>query len=237
MPVSFSTDPARLSAALYADGFSLSAAEAAADLTALLQAGALPLTVSLGGRVLSQGLGIGIDTDCGAMLYLYALTTDRTARGQGLLRTLLKESAAEAALRGFIGLCLLPADAALREAYRRMGFTLELPAGGASSIAAPCDLALCLKKEAKPLEEEQREGFYEALGRHMTRGMLDYTLSTLAPAVIPMRAENGYALALAKNPHYALAATAPASSNGTHTLLAMPLGERMPPSIPEPLPR
>ena len=102
--------------------------------------------------MLSQGVGIKIDTDRGALLYLYALTTDHAARGQGLLRTLLKEIAVMAEKRGFIGLCLLPADDALRCAYRRMGFTTECPAGGAPLITVFADLALHLEEEAQPLE-------------------------------------------------------------------------------------
>ncbi|MBO7762447.1 MAG: hypothetical protein J6T24_06585 [Clostridia bacterium] len=236
MPVSFSVRLAP-SAHLYAEGFSLSIAEAEADLAALLTSGAIPLTLSCGDRVLSQGLGIEIDTDCGALLYLYALTTDRAARGQGLLRTLLEEIRTTAAEMGFSALCLLPASDALDKAYRRMGFTVEIPAGGGPTVTAPTDLALYLDEGARPIREDEGEALYEALGQHMTKGMFDYTLSTLAPAVIPMRTEGGYALVHAHDPHYALATLCPAKRVGKSTLLAMPLGGRMPVSIPEPLPR
>ena len=235
--LSFSAESPALSARLYAEGFSLSQEDAEKDLAALLSAGAIPLTLSACGTVRSQGVGIKIDTDRGAMLYLYALTTDQAARGQGLLRTLLRETAALAKKQGYIGLCLLPADDALRSAYRRMGFTEERPAGGAPLITAATDLALYLDKAAEPLTETDGEALYAALGQHMTRAMLDYTLSTLAPAVLPMKAMGGYALALACAPHHALAASSPAKRIESHTLLAMPLGNELPSSIPEPLPR
>lgn len=235
MPVSLFSDSRGPSARLYAEGFSVTEEEAESDLTALLAAGAIPLTLSEGGSVLSQGLGIRIEADEGPLLYLYALTTDRAARGRGLLRTLLRECAAMALRRGIKALCLLPADESLRAAYRRMGFTEELPAGGAPLVADKADLSLLLPLAAIP--DNDRDALYEALGGHMTRAMFDYTLSTLSPAVIPARCAGAPALVLADDPRYALAAACPATRVGHHTLLAMPLAGVIPTRIPEPLPR
>ena len=237
MFLSFSAESQVLSARLYAEGFSLSYEEAEGDLLALRRAGALPLTLSRGGTLLSQGLGIPIDVEGGRMLYLYALTTDRAARGQGLLRTLLKESASLARGMGFTALCLLPATHELSDSYRRMGFTEELSAGGAPHIEAPGDLSLRLDTPMRRVEPHEQDALYRALGGHMSRALFDFTLATLAPTVLPMHTEAGYALALAKDPRYALAAAFPARRAASHTLLSMPLCTRLPDGPFEPLPR
>ena len=237
MALSISTESAALSARLYAEGFSLPIEEAEQDLAALCRAGAIPLALMRDGTVLSQGLGVPIQTEGGAVLYLYALTTDRTARGQGLLRTLLRECAEPARALGFSALCLIPANAALFEAYRRMGFTEELSAGGAPHIDGAADLDLHLAFLARPISNGEANDLYAALGKHMTREMFDYTLGTLAPAVLPMRTDRGYALASVQDPHYVLASSCPAKRVGAHRILAMSLGSEMPISIPEPLPR
>ena len=237
MHVSFSADAPVLSARLYAEGFSLPISEAEADLDALIKGGAIPLTLSGDGRVLSQGIGIPIDTGDGTVLYLYALTTDRAARGQGLLRTLLRECADAARAMGFSALCLLPASDALADAYRRMGFTEVLPAGGAPHIEAAADLSLRLDTAWAPITPEMRHDLYKAIGQTMPEALFDFTLSTLAPAVLPVKTDEGYALALASDPHYLLAASFRAARVANHTLLAAPLGDRLPIGIYEPLPR
>lgn len=237
MSLIFSAESRMLSPRLYAEGFSLPLDEAKNDLRRLSHAGALPLSLSCEGSVLSQGFGIPINTENGAVLYLYALTTAPAARGQGLLRTLLRESAVMARAKGFSALCLIPADATLAHAYRRMGFTEELFAGGAPHIETPADLAIRLDLAACPIGAEEHEALYGALGQHMTREMFDFTLSTLAPAVLPMKAEEGYALALADDPRYALAASFPTHRARPHTLLTAPLCGRLPDGIFEPLPR
>ena len=237
MHISFAADSPTLSARLYAEGFSLPCAEAENDLDTLMRGGAIPLTLSDRGRVLSQGIGIPINTGDGTMLYLYALTTDRSARGQGHLRTLLRECTKAARAMGFSALCLLPASDTLADAYRRMGFTEELPAGGAPHIEAKKDLALRLDTPASPIAPEDRPNFCKAIGHAMPEPLFDFTLSTLAPTVLPMITDEGYVLALASDPRYALAASFRAVRVANHTLLAAPLGGRLPIGIYEPLPR
>ena len=233
--LSYTVSPRALSARLYAEGFDLSPDEARADLAALCHAGAIPLALTRGEETLSQGLGIPIDTDRGQMLYLYALTTDRASRGQGLLRTLLKETAAMAEGAGFASLSLLPASAPLYDSYRRMGFTEELASGGAAAIASPADLAYRTDLKMHPIADA--DALYAALGKRMSRPMFDYTLATLAPTVLPMRTEEGgYALAPASDPRYVLAASFPVSRIGTHTLLCAPISG-LTESLIEPLPR
>lgn len=235
--LSYTVSPRALSARLYAEGFDLSQDEARADLAALCHAGAIPLALTRGEETLSQGLGIPIDTDCGRMLYLYALTTDRASRGQGLLRTLLKETAAMAEGAGFASLSLLPASAPLYDSYRRMGFTEELASGGAAAIASSADLAYRTDLSMHPITDTDADTLYAALGKRMSRPMFDYTLATLAPTVLPMRTEEGgYALALASDPRYVLAASFPVSRIGTHTLLCAPI-RGLTESLIEPLPR
>ena len=235
--LSYTTSPRALSARLYAEGFGLSPDEATADLSALCRAGAIPLAITRGEETLSQGLGIPIDTDRGQMLYLYALTTDRASRGQGLLRTLLKETADMAKDAGFTALFLLPASASLYDSYRRMGFTEELASGGAAEIASFSDLSYRTNTKMRPITEADTDALYASLGKRISRPMFDYTLATLAPTVLPMRTEEGgYALALASDPRYVLAASFPTSRIGTHTFLCAPL--RGPTeSLVEPLPR
>lgn len=237
MSLTFSAESATLSARLYAEGFSLPIEEAEEDLRSLCRAGAIPLSLSDSTTVLSQGFGIPMEIKDEKILYLYALTTDRATRGQGLLRTLLRESADMAKRRGFSALCLLPATTALADAYQRMGFSESLPAGGAPHIEAPADLALRIDTSLHPITPDEHDALYRAIGAHMTREMFDFSLSTLAPSLIPMRAAEGYALVLASDPHHAIAASFTAPRKEEHTILTAPLGKRLPSGILEPLPR
>ncbi len=229
-----------LSPRLYAEGFGGSEGEAEAALSALSRAGAVPLRLSCGEAPLSQGAAIPLSVDGCRILYLYALSTAVAARGQGHLRTLIKETARWAAAEGVTALCLLPADEGLSAAYRRMGFTLALPAGANALSAGGEEFSLYAEAPLTPMPTEDRAFLYSALGGAMSRAAFDFTLDTLADSCFTARWEKEAAILSRKDPRRALAVTEGLSPTyrvcpAAH-LLVMPLVGNVPP-IPEPLPR
>ena len=233
---------APFSVPLYAEAFGIEAAEAEADISALLSTGgAHPFSLSEGGRVLSQGISIPFWAD-GTLpvAYLYALATDPTSRGQGLLRTLIRETADSARESAYSALCLLPAAPPLAEAYRRMGFTEERPAGAAPTVGGASDLSLFFDTAPAFLPcptDELRVPFGNALSRES----FSYAVSTLGDRVMPCRIGEEHAILCREDPRYALAVTdglrASVRRVSDHRYLLMPLGGALPSEIPEPLPR
>lgn len=236
---------ATLSPELHAEAFGGTVGEAVSDLSALLSGGAIPLTLSREGEVLSQGIGIPLWADTALpVLYLYALTTAPSARGQGLMRTLLREVAEPFRRSAYTALCLLPADDALAAAYRRMGFSHHRPAGGAAVLRSADDFSFCFPA----LPDFEPCSFEEArvpLGMTLSRELFAYTAASLGEGVTAARTRMPYgyeyALLFRDDPHYALAVTdglsARVTRQGTHELLLTPLGTTLPGSVPEPLPR
>ena len=86
-----------------------------------------------------------LDMDCGGQkfAYLYAVVTDPAFRGRGLCRTLMEDTAAVLAVRGYDGAILVPQDEGLRAMYGRMGY---LP-------AASIDEVFCAASRPCPVEE------------------------------------------------------------------------------------
>ena len=233
------TDGGALSPLLYAEAFGTTREEAEDDIAALLAGGALPLTLTEGGVTLSQWIALPIFAEGIPLLYLYALATLPASRGQGCLRTLLEKTAKMARGEGYHALLLLPATPSLAEAYARMGFTEARPAGGAPVIEKGADLALLRAKEA-PIAPMSQEEAVRAFAGGLSAPLLDYTLKTLAPAVLPYRAGDAAYLLLADAPRYALAARGGDTTRqgeGLTPLLLRPLGGALPREIPEPLPR
>ena len=235
-----SREDARFSVALYAEAFGIEKDEAEADISSLLSGtGAFPISLSENGHTVSQGIFIPMWAD-GTLpvAYLYALATEPASRGQGYLRTLIRETAEKAS--AYAALCLLPADAALADAYRRMGFTEERPAGGAPTVGSEADLSLCF--DAPPsfvpcTPEELRI----PLGNALPRGVFSYALSSLGDRMVPCRIGEDHAILYKNDPRYALAVTEGLLSSvrrvRDYTYLLMPLAGSLPKAIPEPLPR
>ena len=236
---------APFSAALYAEAFGGTEEEARADLDALRRAGAQPFSLSREGEVLSQGIGIPLWAD-GAkpMLYLYALATAASARGQGLMRTLLREVAERYGESAYAALCLLPASEQLAAAYGRMGFSERRPAGGAAILRSADDFSLRFGSlpdfEPCPFEEMR-----VPLGMVLSRELSAYAAASLGDRVMPVRIKAPfgyeYALLYRDDPHLALAVTNGLKDSmtrqGAHDFLLFPLRRELPGSIPEPLPR
>lgn len=232
---------APFSVALYAEAFGCSAAEAKADIDALVSADAVPFSLSESGTVLTQGIGIPLWADgVIPVYYLYALATAPAARRQGFLRTLLEEVAKRAKESAYAALCLLPANDALAAAYERMGFTEHRPAGGSATPSAPSELALRFRE--MPVytichEEELRI----PLGMALSSPLFSYAVSSLGEGLLPCRIGNGFAILLRDDPHCALAVSPSLSSAvqrvGKQDFLLYPLGRPLPHTIPEPLPR
>lgn len=236
---------APLSAALYAEAFGGTVGEAEAELSALLAADAHPFSLSREGEVLSQGIGIPLWAD-GAMpvLYLYALVTAPSARGQGLMRTLLREVAARYGKSAYTALCLLPASEQLAAAYGRMGFRERRSAGGAATLRSEDDFSLRFASlpDFEPCSFEETR---VPLGMALHRELFAYATASLGERVIAARIQRPYgyeyALLFRDDPLLALAVTEGLAAGVTrqagHDLLLHPLGRPLPTFIPEPLPR
>ena len=236
---------APFSAALYAEAFGGTEEEARADLDALRRADARPFSLSREGEVLSQGIGIPFWAD-GAkpVLYLYALATAAPARGQGLMRTLLREVAERYGESTYSCLCLLPASEALTAAYGRMGFSERRPAGGAAALRAEDDFSLRFGSlpDFEPCSLEEMRA---PLGMALSRELFAYAATSLGDRVMPTRIKAPfgyeYALLYRDDPHLALAVTDglkdSVTRQGAHDFLLLPLRRELPASIPEPLPR
>ncbi len=226
---------APLSAALYAEAFAEDVASAADTLSALLLGGAYGFSLSEGGRPLSQGLGVPFSVDGRRFLYLYALATDKAARGQGLLRTLIKETAASAKA-DCDGLVLLPATPSLSAAYQRMGFAEVYPAGAPADTESAPYLVLT---EALDCTEISAEEAYPYFSSSLSQALFLYTLSSLGDDYFPARVADGCALLWRKSPRLALAVSEniPVTQGGGNTFLYFPLKGEPPRRIPEPLPR
>ena len=233
------TDSAAISPTLYAEAFGMSAEEASADIAALTEGGALPLTLSNGGVTLTQGFALPLIADGLPLLYLYALATLPAARGQGHLRTLLERAADYARGAGYRALVLLPANEALAEAYTRMGFTETRTAGGAAALGRASDLTYLCEGEGAPVPIEVEECL-PPLGGALPAPLLAFAIRSLAPAVLPYRVGESICLLLATDLRHALCADrchAIHKTTDRHRLLLRPLGGRLPEAIPEPLPR
>ena len=244
MTVSYGGE-APLSAALYAEAFGGSADEAAHDLEELRRGEAVPFSLTEGERVLSQGIGIPLwsetaDGKACPLLYLYALVTEPASRGQGLLRTLLREVKEQARRSAYAALCLLPADAALAAAYERLGFTEHLPAGGGAALSEAADFSLRFRSVPayRPCPADELR---IPLGMALYRPLFSYAVASLGDRVIPCRVGKGHALLFKDDPRYALAVTQDLMPNaervGSHEYLLAPLRSHRPAFIPEPLPR
>lgn len=241
MTFAFGKD-ATFSARLYAEAFGIEGMEAEADLASLFSSeGAFPFSLSEGGRVLSQGIFIPLWADGAVPVgYLYALATEPASRGQGHLRTLIREAAEGARESAYAALCLLPADPGLADAYRRMGFTEKRPAGGAPAITGAGDLSLRLRGAPAfvPCEPEELR---IPLGNALPRGVFSYAFASLGESVAACRIGEDYAILDRRDPRYALAVTKGLRSSvqgvGEHSYLLMPLAGPLPKEIPEPLPR
>lgn len=233
---------APFSLSLYAEAFGIERAEAEADLSSLLsRGGAFPFSLSEDGCAVSQGIFIPLWADgIIPVAYLYALATAPASRGQGLLRTLIRETAGEARRSAYAALCLLPADEALADAYRRMGFTEERPAGGAPTIVSEADLSLCFDAPP-PFVPCTPEELRIPLGNALPRGILSYALSSLGERMMPCRIGEEYAILYQNDPRYALTVTEGLLPSvrrvSDHRSLLMPLAGALPKAIPEPLPR
>lgn len=228
-----------LSPALYAEAFSVPTEEAARDLATLLAAGALPLTLSEGDEVLSQGFALPMLSEGCPLLYLYALLTAPKARGRGCLRTLIKGAEELGRALGASGLCLLPATEALADAYRRMGFYLAYPIGAPAAVTVADELALRTEHAPRVSEPMTAEAFRAAMPRALPPALFDFALSTVSALVQPMMLDGVPALACPDDPTCLLAMGEGGALRRVSdpVLLLKPLGGRLPCLIPEPIPR
>lgn len=78
------------------------------------------------GRTVAMAVSIPVTLSEQSGRYLYAVCVAPEQRGKGYFRTLMRQCEAQAADLGASFLCLVPADEALAETYRRMGYGTEV---------------------------------------------------------------------------------------------------------------
>ena len=229
----------RLSPALAAEAFDTPTTEVERDFATLLDGGAIPLTLSEGDTLLCQGLALPMLVEDCPLWYLYALVTPPIARGHGHLRTLLRECAATAQQKKVHGLCLLPANQSLAEAYRRMGFDLAYPVGAPAIATKEDGLALRTLSVPTRCEPITARELYGALPQALSPLLFEYALTTVADLARPVLIDGTPALSGIDDPCtlLAIADDRMAARVSSPELLLMPLGGRLPRLIPEPIPR
>ncbi|MBQ2718501.1 MAG: hypothetical protein IJF73_00350, partial [Clostridia bacterium] len=128
----------------------------------------------------------------------------------------------------------------LAAAYRRMGFTLALPAGANALTPGAEVFSLLAEEPPALLPTEDRALLYSRLGGAMSRALFDLTLDTLEDTCFGAVLGEEAALLYRRDPRRALAVSrgltpfyrvCPAAE-----VLVLPLGGTVP-MIPEPLPR
>jgi len=84
------------------------------------------------------------DCSCGSdkIAYIYAVVTDPAHRGRGLCRKLMADVHGLLSARGYASAMLVPADGALREMYRKMGYEdcTAVAALSCSAAGSPVDI-------------------------------------------------------------------------------------------------
>ncbi len=243
--------PTRLSVSLWREAFGGEKGQIEADLRALEVGGARGIgLLSEDGACLSQGVALRFALPDAAGYYLYALTTARSARGQGHMRTLLRETARRAAEEGLSFLFLLPGGEALAASYRRMGFDREYPAGASPLPLCSDDfyyravgkLPFEGKKTPSALNAKTEPPLTpEELGSPLSPPLFAFALSTLEK-IFPVRLEKGAALLFSGDARRAMAFSPEASGLFSRETQGIPfllqtLDGRCPAGLPEPLPR
>ena len=225
--------------------------EIGADLRSLEDGGATGIRLlSKDGDCLSQGIALPFILPDMRGYYLYALTTKKSARGQGHMRTLLRESGQKAKEQGFSFLFLLPDGDALAAFYRTAGFCRAYPAG-----ASPCPLNAgdfyYRTTGSGSGDETSRPGIPDRMngpapspaefGSPLSPALFAFTLSTMA-CVRPIRTAAGAALVFAGDPRCVMAFPKSAAASYTQSpqknpFLLQSLDGKFPARLPEPLPR
>lgn len=103
------------------------------------------------------------DCSCGGQkwAYLYAVMTHPEHRGQGLCRTLIEDTHAHLARLGYDGVLLVPAEASLRDMYRKMGY---------ADCTSVSEFSCTAGKDAIPLHTVSPEEYAEARRQYLPHG-------------------------------------------------------------------
>lgn len=78
--------------------------------------------ITEGGRILAALYWFDVSCNSQKFAYAYAVATAKAARGRGLCRKLMDDTAGHLKTRGYAGILLVPQDGGLRNMYGNMGY-------------------------------------------------------------------------------------------------------------------
>ena len=171
-------------------------------------------------------------------LYVYGVCVSPERRGRGYMRRMLKAAAEYAGEIGCDFLLLIPANAELRETYRRLGFTEELP------LAADAKGEVFYLKVPEAQETRPFDGDYAALylktDRTLPFSAFFATLATVEGDLL--LTENGFRLQSKEDPTRCFITDKDTAKNALReegdSALLYPLRQlSVLPTVADPLPR
>lgn len=170
--------------------------------------------------------------------YIYGLCTRRDLRGRGIMRELIRHGADSEAARGASFALLIPANEALRETYRKMGFSLPVPVGAAADPKAAEDYYGTLEGTFPTLPfDGDFERLWSLSGGVLSREAFRFALATLSDTTDLQyltrdgQTPQGYLLGYAGKRGHLWATSpslAPLVKGRRHEALAMPLSGACP---------
>ena len=132
--------------------------------------------LSIGGQAAAVVYWLDVTCEGQRFAYLYAVATAAEHRNKGLCRTLMEDTRAHLAYRGYDGILLVPQTQALREMYSRMGyapctcireFTCEAGTEAAALQRIDRDEYALLRRQLLPrggaLQEEENIAYLEMM--------------------------------------------------------------------------
>ena len=168
---------------LWADIFGDSVSDIKAALSSFDGTGAC-ISLKSGELTISQFIGIEAAI-CGERgIYIYALCTHLQMRGRGYMRILLDLAKKHFSLCGYKFFLLLPASEALAQSYRRLGFSVSLPAYATPSPECERDFFFACDGMFSQYEEKDFDGdvkkLYELSSKVFSCDVFEYCLSALS---------------------------------------------------------
>ena len=105
------------------------------------------------------------------LAYLYAIATHPDFRGQGLCRALMTQTHEALSAQGYTGAVLVPADAGLRQMYRKMGYENF---GGIQEFTVTASIPIPLRRISGEEYARLRRGFLPPGGVVQENGAIAY---------------------------------------------------------------
>ena len=227
-----------ISPALWAEAFGEDEAEVRRIID-LLSPDAVAISATENGEQAFQGVLIPLLLGGSLGYYLYALSTAHTYRGRGYLRRALSFIRDYAGCTGASFLALIPADAGLDAAYRRMGFR-ERVALSASPDGKSGFLFLPPNREEIPFDGDE-ERLYLMTARTLPLSAFRAYLDSLSDEACIFYTKNGFRIRERNGSALCLLADAATASNApltgeAYALVDLLVPTHLPP-LADPLPR